>query len=75
MSPEQRQNGHSTPNPDAIWNVKAGSDGKRKSTDRYKADINVEEDSIIKSTDYSAGHVHDSNYFTELLSGEESAAN
>ncbi|MDP0563170.1 MAG: hypothetical protein QS721_12935 [Candidatus Endonucleobacter sp. (ex Gigantidas childressi)] len=35
---------------------------------------NVDEDGFIKSTDYTAGNVHDSNCVTELLSGDESAA-
>ncbi|MDP0563247.1 MAG: transposase [Candidatus Endonucleobacter sp. (ex Gigantidas childressi)] len=52
--------------------MKAGSDGKRKSTYGYKAHINVDEDGFIKSTDYTAGNVHDSNCFTELLGGDES---
>jgi len=36
--------------------------------------MNVDEDGFIKSTDYTAGNVHDSNCFTGLLSGNESAA-
>jgi len=71
--PNKDKKGHSTQDVDAGWNVKAGSDGKRKSTYGYKAHINVEEDGLIKSTDYTAGHVHDSNCFTGLLSGDESA--
>jgi transposase, IS5 family len=72
--PNKGKDGHSTQDVEAGWNVKAGSDGKRKSTYGYKAHINVEEDGLIKSTDYTAGHVHDSNCFTDLLSGDESAA-
>lgn len=53
--------------------MKAGSDGKRKSIYGYKAHMNVDEDGLIKSTDYTAGNVHDSNFFTELLDGDESA--
>jgi IS5 family transposase len=62
--------------------VKAGSDSKRKSTYGCKAHINVGEDGLIKSTNDTAGNVHDSfclSVFlsfclTILLSGEESAA-
>ncbi len=71
--PHKNQEGHSTQDPEVGWNVKAGSDGKRKSTYGYKAHINVDEDGFIKSTDYSPGHVHDSNCFTDLLSGDETA--
>jgi len=71
--PNKRKDGSSTQDPEADWNVKAGSDGKRKSTYGYKAHINVDEDGFIKATDYSKGSLHDSNCFTELLSGDESA--
>ena len=71
--PHKNQEGHSTQDPEAGWNVKAGSDGKRKSTYGYKAHINVDEAGFIKSTDYSPGNVHDSNCFTDLLGGDETA--
>lgn len=71
--PNKKKDGTSTQDPEASWNVKAGSDGKRKSTYGFKAHINVEEDGFIKATDYTAGNVHDSNCFTDLLSGKESA--
>ncbi|MDP0589710.1 MAG: transposase [Candidatus Endonucleobacter bathymodioli] len=64
---------HSTQDTDAKWSVKAGSDGKSKSTYGYKAHINVDEYRLIKSIGYTAGNVHDSNCFTELLDGEESS--
>ncbi|MDP0588042.1 MAG: transposase [Candidatus Endonucleobacter bathymodioli] len=68
---------HSTQDPDAKWNMKAGSDGKSKSTYGYKARINFDEDGLIKSIGYTAGNVHDSNCFTELLTelldGKESS--
>ena len=71
--PNKDSHGDSTQDPEAHWNVKVGSDGKRKSTYGYKAHINVDEDGIIKSTAYTAGNVHDSNCFTQLLSSDESA--
>lgn len=71
--PNKDKNGNSTQDTEAGWNVKTGSDGKRKSTYGYKAHINVDEDGFIKSTDYTAGNVHDSNCFCDLLSGEESS--
>jgi len=71
--PNKNENGHSTQDPEADWNVKTASDGKRKSTYGFKAHINVDEDGLIKATDYSSGSLHDSNHFTDLLSGKESA--
>lgn len=72
--PNKKKDGSSTQDPDAGWNVKAGSDGKRKNTYGFKVHVNVEEDGFIKATDFTAGNVHDSNCFSELLSGRESAA-
>lgn len=72
--PNKRADGSSTQDAEAGWNVKTASDGKRKSTYGFKAHINVEEDGFIKASDYTAGNVHDSNCFTDLLSGDESAA-
>ncbi len=72
--PNKGKEGQPTQDPEAAWNVKTGSDGKRKSTYGYKAHINVDEDGLIKSTDFTPGNVHDSNCFTELLDGDESAA-
>ncbi|MDQ7073872.1 MAG: IS5 family transposase [Gammaproteobacteria bacterium] len=67
--PNKRKEGGTTQDPEADWNVKAGSDGKRKSTYGYKAHINVDEEGFIKAVDYSSGSLHDSNCFTDLLSG------
>ena len=72
--PNKGKDGRSTQDPDADWNVKNGSDGKRKSTYGFKAHLNVDEDGLIKSTDYSRGSSHDSNHFIDSLSGDESAA-
>jgi len=71
--PNKRKDGTSTQDPEADWNVKNGSDGKRKSTYGYKAHINVDEDGFIKATDFSQGSSHDSNHFEQMLSGDESA--
>ena len=68
------KNGESTQDPEAQWNVKVDSDGQRKSTYGFKAHVSVDEDGLIKSTDYIPGNVHDSNCFTSLLDGDESAA-
>ena len=72
--PNKRADGTSTQDDEAGWNVKTASDGQRKSTYGFKAHVNVEEDGFIRKTDFTAGNVHDSNCFTDLLSGGESAA-
>ena len=71
--PNKDKDGNSTQDPDAAWNVKTASDGKRKSTYGYKAHINVDEDGFIKATDYTAGNIHDSNCFADMLNGDESS--
>ena len=71
--PNKGKNKNPTQDPDAKWNVKTASDGKKKTTYGYKAHVNVDEDGFIKSTDYTAGNVHDSNCFTDLLDGQESS--
>jgi IS5 family transposase len=71
--PNKDKEGNSTQDLEADYNVKQGSDGKRKTTYGFKAHINVDEDGFIKATAFTAGNVHDSNHFTELLSGDESA--
>ena len=71
--PNKDKDGNSTQDPEADWNVKAGSDGKRKSTYGYKAHINVDEDGLVKAVEFSSGSLHDSQCFTELLSGDESS--
>jgi IS5 family transposase len=71
--PNKDKEGNSTQDPEADYNVKHGSDGKRKTTYGFKAHMNVDEDGFIKAIAFTAGNVHDSNHFTELLSGDESA--
>ena len=70
--PNKDKDGNNTQDPEASWNVKQGSDGKRKSTYDFKAHANVGKDGFIKATAFTAGHVHDSNHFTDFLSGKES---
>ena len=70
--PNKGKDGNNTQDPEASWNVKQGSDGKRKSIYGFKAHANVDEDGFIKATAFTAGNVHDSNDFTDLHSGKES---
>lgn len=71
--PNRNKAGKSTQDSEAGWNVKKGADGKRKNTYGFKAHLNVDEDGFIKATHFTAGNIHDSNIFTELLDGNESA--
>jgi transposase, IS5 family len=70
--PNKGVDGENTQDPEAGYNVKAGSDGKTKTTYGYKAHISVDEDDFIKAIGFTAGNVHDSQCFTELLSEKES---
>lgn len=69
--PNKGVNGESTQDPEAGYSVKVGADGKLKTTYGFKAHVNVDEDGFIKSADFTAGNVHDSQCFTQLLNGQE----
>ena len=71
--PNKTAEGKPTQDPEAAYNVKAGSDGKRKTTYGFKAHINVEEDGFINKVSYTAGNVHDSQCLASLLTGKEHA--
>ena len=70
--PNKGVDGENTQDPEASYHVKAGSDGKKRTTYGFKAHINVDEDGFIKAHELTTGSVHDSQCFTELLSGDES---
>jgi hypothetical protein len=55
--PNKDKHGNSTQDPEADYNVKQGSDGKRKTTFGFKAHINVAEDGFIKAIAFTAGNV------------------
>ena len=69
--PNKGKDGENTQDKEAAYNVKNGSDGKRKTTYGFKAHINVEEDGFIKHYDFTAGNLHDSQVFEVLLTGKE----
>jgi len=69
--PNKGVDGENTQDPEAAYNVKVGADGKLKTTYGFKAHVNADEDGFVKATDFTAGNVHDSQCFTELLSGTE----
>ncbi len=72
--PNKGKNGESTQDKEAAYNVKNGSDGKRKTTYGFKAHMNVEEDGFIKRYEVTAGNVHDSQVFESILTGKEKEA-
>ena len=72
--PNKDKDGNNTQDPEAAWNVKTASDGKTKTTYGFKGHANVDEDGFIKAFEFTAGNVHDSNVFTELLGDTDSAA-
>lgn len=69
--PNKGVDGKNTQDAEAAYNVKVSADGKLKTTYGFKAHVNADEDGFIKATDFTAGNVHDSQCFTELLSGTE----
>lgn len=69
--PNKDKKGNNTQDADAGYNVKMGSDGKPKTTYGFKAHVNVDEDGFVQAMEFTAGNVHDSQVFTELLSGDE----
>jgi IS5 family transposase len=71
--PNKGKDGNNTQDKEAAYNVKAGSDGKRKTTYGFKTHINTDEDGFIKKLSYSPANDHDSQHFDEVLTGTESA--
>lgn len=71
--PRKNAEGENTQDPEAGYNVKVATDGKKTSTYGYKAHVNVDEDGFIKTVGYTAGNVHDSQVFESLVTGSETA--
>ena len=71
--PNKGSDGNSTQDPEAQWNVKTAANGKKTSTYGFKIQLNVDEDGFIKATDFTAGNVHDSQVFTQLLDAKDRA--
>lgn len=71
--PNKDIEGNNTQDAEAGYDVKASSDGKRKTTYGFKAHIAIEEDGFIKATGFTSGSVHDSNCLVPLLLGTEAA--
>lgn len=71
--PNKGSDGNNTQDPEAQWNVKTAANGKKTSTYGFKIHLNVDEDGFIKASDFTAGNVHDSQVFTQLLDAKDRA--
>lgn len=71
--PNKGVDGGNTQDTEAGWNLKAAADGKQKSTYGFKGHVNVDEDGFVKAIDFTAGNVHDSNVFTDLIDKHDAA--
>jgi IS5 family transposase len=71
--PNKGVDGNDTRDQEAKYNVKISSDGKLKTTYGYKAHIAVEEEGLIKAMEVTAGNVHDSQCFTQLIDSKTKA--
>lgn len=71
--PNKDKHGNNTQDPEAAWNVKTAANGKKISTYGYKSHLNVDEDGFVKAIDFTAGNVHDSQIFTQLLDNKDPA--
>jgi len=71
--PNKGADGKNTQDTEAGYSVKQSSDGKMKTTYGFKAHLNVDEDAFITSAITTAGNVHDSQCFEDLLTGAEVA--
>lgn len=69
--PKKDKAGNNTQDIEGSYNVKTGSDGKRKTTFGFKAHMNTDEDGYIKTVKVTTGSLHDSNVLEELLTGHE----
>ncbi len=69
--PRKNKYGENTQDPEADYNVKVAANGKKTSTYGYKAHINTDEDSFIKTVDYTAANKHDSLSMEKLLTQAE----
>ncbi|MCF6345462.1 MAG: IS5 family transposase [Thiomicrorhabdus sp.] len=69
--PKKNVKGDNTQDSEASYNVKTASNGKKTSTYGFKAHINVDEDGFIKTQQLTTGSLHDSNVFTQLMTGQE----
>ncbi len=67
MRSKKNKQGDNTQDPEAAWNVKTASDGRRKSTYGFKLHANTDEYGFIKKMTYTPGNVHDSQEFEHLL--------
>lgn len=69
--PKKNRKGKNTQDPEAAYNVKVGSNGKRRTTYGYKLHAKTDTEGLIRKLAYTAGNVHDSRMLPELMDGDE----
>ena len=69
--PKKNRQGKNTQDPEAAYNVKTGSDGKKTTTYSYKLHAMTDADGMVQKLAYTPGNVHDSQMLAELLTGDE----
>lgn len=70
--PNKKSKCENTQDPEASYNVKQGSDCKRKTTFGFKGHIKCDGDGFITKTVFTTGSVHDSQVLPELLDTSDS---
>lgn len=74
VRPRKDKDGNNTQDVEAGCNVKTAANGKKTYTYGFKNHINVEEDGFITNLAVTAGNVHDSNVFEQLITPDTEAA-
>jgi IS5 family transposase len=65
--PRKGSDGNNTQGPEARHNVKTAANGKQTHTCGFKNHLNVEEDGFITHLAVTAGNVHDSQVFEQII--------
>lgn len=65
--PRKGSDGNNTQDPEAGHNVKTAANGKQTHTYGFKNHLNVEEDGFITQLAVTAGNVHDSQVFEQII--------
>ena len=71
--PKKGKHTNNTQDNEAAYVSKKDSTGRLKTIYGYKIHLNCDEDSFVKKVETTAANVHDSQCFTTLLTGDESA--
>ena len=72
--PRKDKSGNNTQDTEAGHNVKTAANGKQTFTYGFKNHVNVEEDGFVTAFEVTAGNVHDSQVFEQLIDKTTAAA-